>query len=43
MIMIYGTLAQNDDISGHFFHFCEIFIFGASYGVKGQKIVQNEK
>ena len=27
MIVIHGTLAQNDDISMHFFHFFKIFIF----------------
>ena len=43
MIMTFGTLVQNDDISRHFFHFFEIFIFQALTGLKGQKTAQNEK
>ena len=43
MIMIFGTLVLNDDISRIFFFFFEIFIFQAVMGVKGQKIAQNEK
>ena len=43
MIMIFGTLVQNDDICRYFFHFIEIFILRAVKRVKGQKIAQNEK
>ena len=43
MIMIFGTVVQNDDISSPFFHFYEIVIFQAVTGVKEQKIAQNEK
>ena len=43
MIMIFGTLVWNDDISRIFFHFIEIFIFHAVRGVKGQKLVRNVK
>ena len=43
MIMIFGTLVWNDDISRLFFHFFEIFIFHAVRGVKGQKLAQNVK
>ena len=43
MIMIFGTLVKDDDISRHFFHFFDIFIFGAIRQLKGQKIVQFEK
>ena len=43
MIMIFGTLVLNDDISRIFFFFFEIFIFQAVMGVKGQKIAQDDK
>ena len=43
MIIIFGTFVSNDDISRHFFHFFEIFIFHAVRRVKGQKMVQNDK
>ena len=43
MIMIFGTLVQNDEISGYFFHFIVILIFWAVSGVKGQKAARNEK
>ena len=43
MIMISGTLVQNDNISRSFFHFFKILIFWVFRGVKGQKIVQNDK
>ena len=43
MIMIFGTVVQNDDISRSFFHFYEIVIFQVVTVVKGQKIAQNEK
>ena len=43
MILIFGTLVWNDDISRCFFHFFEILIFQALRGVKGQKLAQNEK
>ena len=44
MIMSFGALVENDDISrGFFFISFEIFIFLAVRGVKGQKIAQNEK
>ena len=43
LIIIFGTHMQKDDISRHFFLFFKILIFGAVRGVKGQKIVQNEK
>ena len=43
MIMIFGTLVWNDDISRLFFHFFEIFIFHAVRRVKGQKLAQNVK
>ena len=42
MIMIYGTLVLNDDISRSFLYFFEIFIVQAVRWVKGQKISQNE-
>ena len=37
VIVIYGTLVENDNISRCFFHFLEVFI----WGVKGQKMVHN--
>ena len=43
LIIIYGTLMLNDDISRHFFHFFKILIFWAVRGVKGQKTAQNDK
>ena len=43
MIMIFGTLVQNDDSCRCFFYFIEMFIFPAVKGLKGQKIAQNEK
>ena len=45
MIMIFGALVENDDISMRFFFFFffKILIFGVVSGVKGQKIVQNDK
>ena len=43
MIMIFGTLVQNDHISRGFFHFLKILIFRVLRGVKGQETVQNDK
>ena len=43
VIIIFGTLVKNDDVSRCFFHFCQISIFQAVRGVKGKKIAQNEK
>ena len=43
MIIIFGTLVQNDDISRRVFHFFKISIFWVVGGVKGQKVVQNDK
>ena len=44
MIMIFGTLELNGDISRIFFlFFFLIFIFQAVMGVKGQKIAQDDK
>ena len=43
MIIIFGTLVQNDDISRRVFHFFKISIFWVVSGVKGQKVVQNDK
>ena len=43
MIVIYGILVWNNDISRHFFHFFKILIFWVVKGLKGQKMVQNEK
>ena len=43
MIMNFGTLVLNYDISRGVFIYFEILIFWAVRGVKGQKIVQNEK
>ena len=43
MIMIFGTLVLNDDISRQYIHFFESFIFGAVRVIKGQKIAQNDK
>ena len=45
MIIIYGTLVQNGNISKHFFSFFQNFDFLGCWvvGVKGQKAVQNDK
>ena len=48
MIMIFGTLVLNDDISRVFSYFFKIFIFwtgreGGGGRVKGKRIAQNEK
>ena len=43
MIIIYGTLMENDNISRSFFLFFKILIFWVVRGVKGQKMAQNEK
>ena len=43
LIIICGTLMQNDDISRYFFNVLKKLIFCTVSGVKGQKIVQNEK
>ena len=44
MIMIFGALVENDDISMRFFfNFFKILIFWVVSGGKGQKIVQNDK
>ena len=44
MIMIFGAFVENDDISMRFFlNFFKILIFWVVSGVKGQKIVQNDK
>ena len=44
MIMIFGALVENDDISMRFFfNFFKILIFWVVSGVKGQKIAQNDK
>ena len=37
LIIIFGTHVPNDDISKHFFHFLEIFIFWAIRGENGKK------
>ena len=37
MIMVFGALVLNDDISRYFFHIFEIFVFWAVKGVKGRK------
>ena len=43
MIMTFGTLVLNDDISWHcFYFFFEFFFGGAVRGVKGKSIAQNE-
>ena len=38
LMIVFITHVQNDDISRRLFHFCEIFIFWAVRGVKGQKL-----
>ena len=43
MIVNLGTHLQNDPISGYFFYFLEILIFQVVSGVKGQKMIQNDK
>ena len=45
MIMIFGALEQNDEISSCFFHFFKILIFQVArgWGGKRAKIVQNDK
>ena len=43
VIMSFGTLVSNDDISRYFFHFFKILIFCAGSVVKGQKMAENEK
>ena len=43
MIIIYGTLMENDNISRSFFLFFKILIFWVVRGVKRQKMAQNEK
>ena len=43
MIFICGAHVQNDNISRQFFHFFKILIFQVVRGVKGQKMVQNDK
>ena len=42
MILIYGTVVQND-ISSCFFHFFKIFILWVLRGVKGQKTAEITK
>ena len=43
MIIIYGTLMENDNISRSFFLFFKILIFWVVRGVKRQNMAQNEK
>ena len=43
IIMIFGTLVLNDNISRVLFHFLHIFIFWAVMEVKGQEMAQNAK
>ena len=43
LIVIFGTHISNNGISRCFFHFLKILMYWAVRGVKGQKIVQNEK
>ena len=48
MIMIFGTLVLNDDISRYCFRFFDIFIFwavmgGGGEGIKRAKMFQNEE
>ena len=42
-IMVLRAIVLNDDISRHCFHFFGIFMFWAVKGVRGQKIIHNEK
>ena len=41
--VIYGTLVYNDDMSKNFLSIFSNFCFQVVRGVKGQKMVQNEK
>ena len=43
MIFMYGTHVQNYSISRCFFNFFKILIFWGVRGLKGQKIIQNDK
>ena len=43
MVMIFGTLVSNDDISRLCFLFFKILIFWVVSGLKGQKTIQNDK
>ena len=43
MMMIFGTLVSNDDISWHFCQFFKILIFQVVRGVKEHKMVQDDK
>ena len=43
MIFIYGTHVENDNVSRCFFHYFKILIFSFVRGLKGQKVVQNDK
>ena len=43
MIFRYGTHAQSDSFSRHYFHFFKILNFWVHREVKGQKTVQNDK
>ena len=43
MIVIYGAYVQNDNISSCFFLFFKILIFQVVRGVKGQKMIQDDK
>ena len=43
MIMIFGTLVLDDDISRCFFHFFKILIFRVVRKIKWQKIPRNDK
>ena len=43
MIVIYGTIVRNDDISMWFFHFFKFLIFQVVSRVKGKEMAQNGK
>ena len=43
MIVINGTLVWNDNNSTHFFYFFKILIFQVVWGIKGLKMIQNDK
>ena len=43
MIFIHGTHVEEDNISMFFLHFAGVLFFAVSSGVKGQKMVQNDK
>ena len=43
MVMIFGALVENDDISRCCFQFFKILIFWVFRGGKWQKTVQNDK